>query len=490
MRQPANANFKPNSLLAPVLRTFAAITLIAWFSLSLAQTSPLPNIVGRGVEPSLSYTVKPSDKLIRMSSDMLVNPQAWNEIAKYNGLKNPNVIFPGQKLNIPLRFLKFQPADGKVISAEGDVLLSDTPMQVGAAVTNGSKFRTGPNSSAVIELADGSRVKLLPNSLAEIVSSRNYAMRDASQSGSSTWFSGLLRLSAGALEALASKTTQRATPLQIETPTSLVGVRGTAFRVAFDDPAGKNSRTEVTEGSVRADNTSQQSGVDLPMGTGAVVNPAEKEVLAVKLLPAPDMTAVATDVFKPAGIWFLPVVAGASAYRVQVASDQGFDKIVRDLKVSSGSVEIASLPKGSWFARVRGIDAKGLEGFDSVKLIAVKDGQWRISDSSMRIVDGKTMLSWAGATPDGQAMPTGTYSVVVATDAALTQAVASAEGSNAKLDLGALKAGIYFLRLSSKPLPDTTAANSAADSEIYRFEISANWGETVFYKTSALQAVR
>ena len=130
MRQPADAKFKPNSLLAPVVRTFTAITLIASFSLGLAQTPPQANSIGQGVEPSLSYTVKPSDKLIRMSSDMLVNPQAWNEIAKYNGLKNPNVIFPGQKLNIPLRFLKFQPADGKVISAEGDVRLGDTPMQV------------------------------------------------------------------------------------------------------------------------------------------------------------------------------------------------------------------------------------------------------------------------------------------------------------------------------------------------------------------------
>ena len=489
MRQPADAKYKSNSLLAPVVRTFVAITLIASTSLALAQTPAPPNAVGQGIEPSLSYTVKPSDKLIRMSSDMLVNPQAWNEIAKYNGLKNPNVIFPGQKINIPLRFLKFQPADGKVISAEGEVRLGDTPMQVGAAVADGSKFRTGPNSSAVIELADGSRVKLLPNSLAEIVASRNYAMRDASQSGSSTWFSGLLRLSAGALEALASKTTQRATPLQIETPTSLVGVRGTAFRVAFDDPAGKNSRTEVIEGLVRADNTAQQSGVDLPMGMGAVVNPLEKEVLAVKLLPAPDMTAVATDVFKPLGTWPWPVVAGASAYRVQIASDQGFDKIVRDLKVNSSSVELASLPKGSWFARVRGIDAKGLEGFDSVKLIAVKDGQWRISDSSMRNMDGRTVLSWTGTTPDGQAMPTGAYSVVVAKDAALTQTVASAEGSNANVNLGALTPGIYYLRLSRKPLPGTTA-NSAADSEIYRFEISANWGESVFDKTSALQAVR
>ena len=489
MRQPADAKFKPNNLVAPVARTFVAISLIASASLSLAQTPPPSGALGQGTEPSLSYTVKPSDKLIRMSSEMLVNPQAWNEIAKYNGLKDPNVIFPGQKLNIPLRFLKFQPANGKVISAEGDVRMGDTPMQVGAAVADGSRFRTGANSSAVIELADGSRVKLLPNSLAEVVASRNYAMRDASQSGSSTWFSGLLRLSAGALEALASKTTLRATPLQIETPTSLVGVRGTAFRVAFDDPAGKNSRTEVIEGLVRADNTGQQSGVDLPMGMGAVVDPAEKEVLAVKLLPAPDMTAVAADVFKPLGVWRLPVVAGASSYRVQVASDQGFDKIVRDLKATSASAELASLPKGNWFARVRGIDAKGLEGFDSVKLIAVKDGQWRISDSSMRVVDGKTVLNFTGSTPDGQALPTGAYAVVVARDAALTQTVASAEGSNAQLDLGALPPGEYFLRLSSKPLAGT-AASSAADSEVYRFELSANWGESVFDKTSALQAVR
>ena len=489
MRQPADATFTQNSAVAQTLRALIAITLIASCSLALAQISLRPVSAGQPAEASLVYTVKPSDKLIRMSSEVLLNPQGWNEIAKYNGLKNPDVIFPGQKLNIPLRFLKFQPAGGKVISAEGDVRLGDTPMQVGAAVGDGSKFRTGPNSSAVIELADGSRVKLLPNSLAEVVASRNYAMRDASQSGSTNWFSGLLRLSAGALEALASKTAQRATPLQIQTPTSLVGVRGTEFRVAFDDPAGKNSRTEVIEGLVRADNTGQQSGVDLPKGMGAVVNPAEKEVLAVKLLPAPDMTAVSADVFKPLGLWPLPVVPGASAYRVQVASDQGFDKIVRDLKVSGDRVELASLPKGNWFARVRGIDSKGLEGFDSVKLIAVKDGQWRISYSSLSIADGKTVLTWTGVTPDGQPLDASAYSVVVARDPALTQTVTSAESNSPRLVLGALTPGVYFLRLRSKPMPGI-ATSSATDSEVYRFELSPNWGQSVFDQTSALQAVK
>ncbi len=489
MRQLPDANFKPDSPIAQAVRALAAITFIASSQWTLAQTAPQPQAGSRPTEPSLRYTVKASDKLIRMSREMLVNPQGWNEVARYNGLKNPDVIFPGQELDIPLRFLKFQPAGGKVISAEGDVSLGDTPMQVGAAVGDGSKFRTGANSSAVIELADGSRVKLLPNSLAEIVASRNYAMRDASQSGSTNWFSGLMRLSTGALEALASKTTQRATPLQIETPTSLVGVRGTEFRVAFDDPAGKNSRTEVLEGQVRADNTGQQSGVDLPMGMGAVVNPVVKEVLAVKLLPAPDMAAVSADVFKPLGSWPLPVVTGAAAYRVQVASDAGFDKIVRDLKVSSDRVELASLPNGNWFARVRGIDAQGLEGFNSVKLIAVKDGQWRVSYSSMSVLGGKTVLTWTAVTPNGQPLAASGYSAVIARDAALTQTVANVESDSERMELGELQPGIYFLRLRSKPLAGSTASSSV-DSEVYRFELSPNWGQTVFGQTSALQALR
>ncbi len=117
-------------------------------------------------EPSLPYVVKPSDNLSKFGRDMLTSPRAWNEVAKFNQLKDPDVIFPGQKLNIPLRFLKSKPASGQVISTEGDVTLGGSAMQPGAALTDGAKIKTGPNSSAVIELGDGSRVKILPGSLA------------------------------------------------------------------------------------------------------------------------------------------------------------------------------------------------------------------------------------------------------------------------------------------------------------------------------------
>ena len=469
-----------NSSLAQ-LKCARAATLFIATLLTFAAHAQTPASPDR--EPSLVYTIRQSDSLIKFGRDMLVDPKTWPEIAKLNRLKNPDVILPGQKLDIPLRFLKSTPAGGKIISAEGSVTLGSSPALAGAAIADGGLLKTGPNSSAVIELGDGSRVKILPNSLAEVVTNRNYAMRDASSSGSTNWFSGLMRLSEGALEALASKTAKRATPLKIATPTSIVGVRGTEFRVAFDDPLNKAARTEVIEGLVRADNPAQQSGADLPMGSGAVIKPAEKDIKVVQLLPAPDLSGISSDVLKPLGSWPMPTLAGASAYHVQVASDEKFDKIVRDLKVTTASADLASLPNGNWYARVRGIDGVGLEGFNTVKLIAVKDGQWKVSDSSMRVVGGKTLLAWTGQQAGGQAMPGGNYSAVLARNAALTENAATFQSTSNQTSvlLGDLPSGVYYIRLQN---------DTGMRSEIYRFELTGNWAKTVFDQTSVLQAVK
>ena len=467
--------------------SFLKYTLEAIFTIALLapQPSQAQNLPGLDKPASLAYVVRSGDSVIKLSQGMLIDPKAWAEIAKFNQLKDANVIFPGQKLDIPLQFLKSTPAASKVISAEGDVLLGGSTALPGAALVDGSQLKTGPNSSAVIELGDGSRIKILPNSLTELVTNRNFAMRDASASGSTTWFSGLMRLSAGALEALASKTANRATPLRIETPTSIIGVRGTEFRVAFDDPLGKAARTEVIEGRVRADNPAQSSGADLPMGTGAVVRPTEKEVRVVALLAAPDLSGISGEVLKPQGSWPMPQLAGANAYRLQVAGDEQFDKIVRDVKVSTATADLSSLPDGNWFARVRGIDGVGLEGYNSVKLIAVKlapaKEQWRVTDSSMSVLDGKTTVSWTGRQADGQVVQSAAYSAVLAQDAGLTQNAVTLQGTaQTRLALGSLKPGVYYLQLQTA---------LGLRSEMYRFEIIGNWAKTVFNQAFALQAV-
>lgn len=447
----------------------AALALSAAAALAQAPAPAAP-------EPSLPYTVKPSDKLIRLTRDLLVRPGAWNEVAKFNQMKDPNFIRPGQQINIPLRLLKFQPAQARIISVAGNVQLAGAPATVGMAVPEGARLTTGANSSAIVQLGDGTQVKMLPQTLADVVSNRDYAMRDTSASGSTTWFSGLIRLTQGALETLAARIQHRATPLQIETPTSLVGVRGTQFRVAYDDPASRNARTEVVEGNVRADNPAQQSGADLPGGTGALINPAEREVRVVKLLPAPDLSALPTELNKPQALLPMPVLPGASSFRVQVASDDKFDRIVRDLKVTTASVDLGTLDNANWYARVRGIDAQGIEGFDSVKLVAVKEPiRWRLTSSTLSLRDGQNRLVWSTQMDNGRPMPTQRFRVELASDAAFANVLLRQDAAEPALQLGTLKPGAYYLRLT--PL---LADGKTLDAAEYRMDLSANWGETVF----------
>jgi hypothetical protein len=494
-------HFDPNQPFAPLAQRLrsnghiAGVFTAKYAILFIAIAHSLGT--ARAAEPTLPYTVRPADKLILLANQMLTGPAAWGEVAKFNKLRNPNQIRAGQKIDIPLRLLRSTDAPTKVVSTQGDVTLAGQTVTVGQLVPVGAPLKTGLNSSAVLELADASRVQVLPNTLAEVAASRHYAMRDASASGSTTWFSGLIRLAQGTVETLAAKSVNRATPLQVQTPTSLIGVRGTQFRVAYEDPASKNARTEVVEGLVRADNAAQGSGADLPMGTGAVINPAVREVKAVKLLPAPDANALTADVVRTTGaagpaLWPLPPVAGAQAYRVQVASDPRFDQLVRNVVVAAApagqSADLSSLVNGNWYARVRGIDGIGLEGFDSVKLVRLADG--RISliwpgqvavDATARFVRGDTQLAIQRA-PDAPDQLT----AVLASDEAMTQVLQRQAFTGNRLNLGALKPGqrIYV------QFEGVGAGNQVGKSDVLLLEVPLSWGDTVTTMASALQKLR
>ena len=339
-------------------------------------------------DPIVEFTVTKADTMIGLSNSVLVSAQAWQEVARLNRLRNPNRIRPGQVLKIPLRLMRSEAVEARLTAASGDVQVAGAVALAGSAITEGQSVQTGEAGSAVIELADGSRMRMPPSSLAEVAASRRYGARagraDAAASGAAAAPTGLpepggffavtMRVLRGSVEVFATKVL-RAKPLEVVTPTAVVGVRGTQYRVGFDAAAGGLTHSEVLEGAVRFDLAKAPAGADVGRGLGAAIDAVKTVPVVAKLLAAPDLSSVAERFERPLVRIELPAdpAVPTTALRVQVAADSAFDKVVSDQKVEAGApIRIAGLDDAQWHLRMRRIDTQGIEGFDAARAFTLK----------------------------------------------------------------------------------------------------------------------
>ena len=399
-------------------------------------------------EPTIDFVVARADTLIGLSKAVLVSPDAWREVARLNKLSNANRIRPGQHLLIPVRLMRSAAVSATLVSVSGDVQVAGAPAVVGATIAEGQAVQTGSAGSAVILLADGSQVRIPPSSLAEVAASRSYGRpQGAATEGNSGWFAGTMRVLRGSVEIFATQVL-RAKPLEVITPTAVVGVRGTRYRVAFDDGARGLSHAEVIEGKVRFDPPSGPSGADLPGGFGAAADARASGVVVAPLLPAPDISIV-PSLFERPIVRFPLAAADTNALRVQLASDAAFDKMVSDQIVATGTeVRFAGLDDGTWFVRARRIDTQGIEGFDAAGRFVLKarpePPAYRAPRTAAKQTIGSVEFSWA--------QNTGATAVrwQIAEDPAFTRIVQERD----QIDAASLRAelttpGDYFWRLAS-----------------------------------------
>ena len=405
--------------------------------LALVLAAILPTAIATPVAASaptsaddtlLPYTVTTHDTLIGLNRTLFSAPGAWRDVSRINHLPDSNRISPGQVLMVPARYLHSKVVPAQLLSAFGDVRIGDKPAAAGAALNVGDTIRTGESSTAVVQLADGSHIKLAPSTEGRLDEQRRFQIKATAAAIDDGLVAASLRLLSGSVEVFASKVL-RARPLEVSTPTAVIGVRGTTYRVRNDvTPATASasavnaSATEVLEGQVHAQVGPVAAGAaslaaDVPANFGASLEPGRKPVV-LPLPPAPDLSGVPT-LFDHLPIRFHPA-AGNLPLRVQVANDAAFDHIQLDLHVDAGDdVRIPQLADGPWHLRVRAVSAEGLEGLD-----AVRDFQLRARPESPFLVDppdnakrpvGDITLRWTH-NPDASA-----YVVEVARDARFTQ---------------------------------------------------------------------
>ena len=429
-------------------RALMPILLLASVAHAFGAERPVDDV-------QIEFTVEKSDTLIGLTREVLVSAAAWREVSRLNRLPNPNLIYPGQVLRIPTRLLRGTPRTALLLSSTGDVRIGDAAVTSaatsGTPISDGQTVQTAAGSSAVVELADGSRVRVPPSSLAQVMGSTSYGARPANggpagAAGASVgWLSGALRVLRGSVEVVASKVL-RAKPLEVVTPTAVVGVRGTQFRVGIDDANG-STHAEVIEGRTRVDALSRAAGADVSAGFGAVVDARGTPPRAAKLLDAPDLSGVPARFEAPLVRFDLP---GQSNWlRVQVAADSAVDRIVSDQRFEPGTdVRIAGLDDAEWHLRARRIDEQGIEGFDAVRPFVLKarpePPAYRSPRADAKQTVGSVEFAWARNATAPQAH------LQLAEDAAFTRLIQD-QGSvpDSPLRTELKDAGTYFWRLAS-----------------------------------------
>jgi hypothetical protein len=378
----------------------------------------------------------------------LQSERAWREVARLNRLPDPNRIYPGQVLRVPERLLRSRPVAARLVSTVGQVRVADANASAGGEVDEGQRIETGDDGSAVVELADGSRMRLAPSSLAELSASRSYgpAKADPGAAGVDGWFSGALRVLRGSVEVFATKVL-RAKPLEVTTPTAVAGVRGTHYRVDYTEADNQATRSAVLDGVVRFDAADGSGGADLRAGFGGAVDAAGATPTVIALPEAPDLGSLPERFERPLVRFALP--NETAPVRIQVAEDPDFDRIVRDIEAASGAeFRIAGLPDSQWYLRARRVGDRHIEGIDATHPFVLKARPEPPVPSQPR-ADGKATagnveFAWA---PNAEAPQ---VHLQVAEDEAFTRMVADVDPVDAASKPVAIATpGIYHWRLAS-----------------------------------------
>jgi len=310
-------------------------------------------------EEDLTYSMSPGDNLWNITERYLVNGFShWNSLIRHNNVTDPTNMPPGTKIQIPLSWLKIDPASVQVFDIHGHVqylpantsnlktLNSDTILQ------DGDKVIVGDEGSVVLEFSDRSRLFLASGSEMELVKINKFSDSGLSDSK--------VKLEKGRTETKVKTENSR---FQIKTPSANTTVRGTDFRVTVDNKNPDVTRVEVIDGLVRTANNSGKSYVKAGFGTLVKSDSPPHSLITLlakpEILSPPNYSRQLPVDFK----WKL--IDGAFQYRIQIyqATDKKtllFDKIIPINRFNTSRLE-----DGRYIIKVRAIDSKGLEGLNA-----------------------------------------------------------------------------------------------------------------------------
>ncbi|HET8850313.1 MAG TPA: FecR domain-containing protein, partial [Marinobacter sp.] len=250
-------------------------------------------------------------------------------------------------------WLKRQPGPARVASVSGNVHHISGLDRRKVPLTDGTIIRVGDEilsnaGSATVVLADGSEVRISPNT--------RLMFNSLTQYGKSGMVDTRLRLHRGEVHTRVKPIIDDGARFEIETPSAVAAVRGTVFALQAS-PTG--SSVQVTEGTVDFGRPGQTRRI--PAGYGASVSTNGAAGISIRQLPpAPELNPV------PPVLTRLPETLSWAAekgrqYRVDLF-DEETGAWVQNHEVSGSGFDISHLDNGRYELQVAALDNRGLAG--------------------------------------------------------------------------------------------------------------------------------
>lgn len=336
------------------------------FLLGIAQADESTQT--RPAQSEIHY-VQPGDTLWHLSEEYLGDAKAWPLLQEANQIEAPRHMQPGLALQLP----SLPPLAAEVSHRKGTAWLVEDdgeriPLRKGMTIAPGDIVETANESFVSLHLPHGEDVVLPSNS--------RIVVKRQSRNGTR------LYLERGELEANVPSQHDHSDVLRIETPTSIIGVRGTHFRVTYVDDA---TLVSTLAGEVALSHEGQT--ISVPAGQGARSS-AASPVQTAALLPAPTVQEGGQPFDRSLQI-NLSKVEGAVAYHVQLARDPNFRSIIHDKRDTSPTIIFDSVPQGFYYVRGSAFDSLGIEGHQDRQLIL-----HRPIEASLEVIDDGYKFHW------------------------------------------------------------------------------------------------
>lgn len=328
----------------------------AELSLTRGSAATIANSSNQTV-PEWIYTLKAGESFTEVASDLLIKTHSSGRLLQYNAINNAAMLGEGDRIRIPLSWLKRQPNPARVTSVSGSVqlisgidgrkkpLIKDALIRVGDEVLSAA-------GAATIALADGSEVRISPDS--------RLIFNQLTQYGKSGMVDTRLRLNHGEVHTRVKPVIQGGARFEIETPSAVAAVRGTAFSLQTG-PEG--TRLQVTEGVVEfgAPNRSHQ----IPAGYSATVASNSSSKLNIRRMPAAPEINPLPPVLKQLPAEMTWKSGQTAKYRLDIFETES-GRWVESREVGGNRFDISRLDNGQYVVHLAALDPQGMAGMPGI----------------------------------------------------------------------------------------------------------------------------